>query len=373
MSEKYNVTNYPVSHFLNAIESKEIVVPEIQRPFVWTSTQVRDLIDSLYNGYPTGYLIMWQNPNVRLKSGENSEGKKILIDGQQRITALMTAIGGHKILNANYQEKIIKIAFNPVAKNSDERFAVPSSAHVKSSIWIDDISKVFAKGFSSHKFINQYMKDNPNADEDEVENSISKLRAIANCQLGVIQLVSNLSISEVTEIFVRINSQGKRLNEADFAMSKIAADSEHGGIFLRKAIDYFCRLIVDNSFYSRLESNESEFTNSEYAQKISWLKSGIDEIYAPDYSDMLRVSCMNTFNRGKLSVLVSLLSGRDFEERTYKEEIVADSFGRLKIGILNFVNEYNFKQFVLVKFKNYFGFCLHFVFDFAGKRRSSED
>ena len=347
MSEKYNVTNYPVSHFLNAIESKEIVVPEIQRPFVWTSTQVRDLIDSLYNGYPTGYLIMWQNPNVRLKSGENSEGKKILIDGQQRITALMTAIGGHKILNANYQEKIIKIAFNPVAKNSDERFAVPSSAHVKSSIWIDDISKVFAKGFSSHKFINQYMKDNPNADEDEVENSISKLRAIANCQLGVIQLVSNLSISEVTEIFVRINSQGKRLNEADFAMSKIAADSEHGGIFLRKAIDYFCRLIVDNSFYSRLESNESEFTNSEYAQKISWLKSGIDEIYAPDYSDMLRVSCMNTFNRGKLSVLVSLLSGRDFEERTYKEEIVADSFGRLKIGILNFVNEYNFKQFVL--------------------------
>ena len=347
MSNKYNVTNYSVEVLLGNIKAGEIVVPEIQRPFVWSSSQVRNLIDSLYNGYPTGYLIIWQNSNVRLKNGENSGGKKILIDGQQRITALMTAIVGQKILTENYEEKIIRIAFNPVAKNEDERFAVPSAAHLKDKSWIDDISKVFASNFSSHKFITQYLKDNPDADEVEVESSLNKLRSIANCQLGVIQLVSDLSINDVTEIFVRINSQGKRLNEADFAMSKIAADSANNGMILRKAIDYFCRLIVDNSFYSKLEAGDSEFMNSEYAQKISWMKNGIDEIYAPDYSDMLRVSCMNTFARGKLSVLVSLLSGRDFEERTFKEEIMIDSFKKLNAGISNFVNEHNFKNFVL--------------------------
>ena len=347
MSDKYNVTNYSVENLLGYIKAGEIAVPEIQRPFVWSGKQVRDLIDSLYNGYPTGYLIIWQNPNVRLKNGENSGGKKILIDGQQRVTALMTAIVGQKILTENYEEKIIRIAFNPVAKNEDELFAVTSAAHDKDKAWISDISTVFAQGFSSHKFINQYLKDNPDADEEQIENSLDKLRAIAKCQLGVIQLVSDLSINDVTEIFVRINSQGKRLNEADFAMSKIAADSANNGMILRKAIDYFCRLIVDKSFYKTIENGDEEFMQSEYAQKISWLKKGIDDIYTPDYSDMLRVSCMNVFIRGKLSVLVGLLSGRDFEERTYKAEIMIDSFQKLNKGISNFVNEYNFKNFIL--------------------------
>ena len=346
MSDKYNVTNYSVENLLGYIKAGEIAVPEIQRPFVWSGKQVRDLIDSLYNGYPTGYLIIWQNPNVRLKNGENSGGKKILIDGQQRVTALMTAIVGQKILTENYEEKIIRIAFNPVAKNEDELFAVTSAAHDKDKAWISDISTVFAQGFSSHKFINQYLKDNPDADEEQIENSLDKLRAIAKCQLGVIQLVSDLSINDVTEIFVRINSQGKRLNEADFAMSKIAADSANNGMILRKAIDYFCRLIVDKSFYKTIENGDEEFMQSEYAQKISWLKKGIDDIYTPDYSDMLRVSCMNVFIRGKLSVLVGLLSGRDFEERTYKAEIMVDSFQKLNFGISNFVKKYNFTQFI---------------------------
>lgn len=347
MSEKYAVTNYSVDNLLNYIERNEIAVPEIQRPFVWSGRQVRDLIDSLYNGYPTGYLIVWQNQNVRLKNGASSVGKKILIDGQQRVTALMTAIVGKEILTASYNKKIIRIAFNPVAKDKEERFAVTSSAHIQSRAWIDDISKVFAKGFSRRKFINQYLSDNPDADEDEVERSMDNLLAIKNCQLGVINLNSNLDISEVSEIFVRINSQGKRLNEADFAMSKIAVDSAHDGVILRKVIDYFCRLIAENQFYSRLESGDAEFMNSEYAQKISWLKNGVDNIYSPDYSDMLRVSFMNTFNRGKVSVLVDLLSGRDFESRTFREEIVDESFTKLSAGILNFVNEYNFKQFIL--------------------------
>ena len=345
--DKYSVTQYSISSLLSYIREGEIAIPEIQRPFVWKARQVRDLIDSLYNGYPTGYLIIWQNPDVKLKDGSMAVGKKVLIDGQQRVTSLMTAIGGYKILTEDYAEKTIKIAFNPIADNEDDRFAVQTPAHVKSSFWIPDISILFEDGFSTRKFINSYLDANPEANEDTVDSAISQLLSIKSCQLGAIQLVPQLDIDEVTDIFVRINSQGKRLNEADFAMSKIAADEENGGHILRKAIDYFCHLAVDPAFYSTLSDGDKEFMSSEFAQKLKWLKDDYDDIYDPDYGDMLRVSFMHMFRRGRLKNLVSLLSGRDFNDKTFKDEIAKDSFEELTVGVMNFMNEHNFKQFVL--------------------------
>ena len=320
--DKYSVSQYSVKSLLGYIDAGDIAIPEIQRPFVWNATQVRDLIDSLYNGYPTGYLIIWQNPDVKLKNGESAVGKKILIDGQQRVTAIMTAIAGVKILTENYTEKCIRIAFNPLAQPGEERFAVTTPAHEKSSFWIPDISEVFKPGFQ-------------------------RLTSITACQIGTIVLDPSLDISEVTEIFVRINSQGKRLNESDFAMSKIAADENHGGNMLRKAIDYFCHLAVDPAFYTKLSTTDKKFMQSAYASKLAWLQNDYDDIYDPDYNDMLRVSFMHMFTRGRLGQLVSLLSGRDFETRTYTEEIEADSFDKLSAGVMNFMNEYNFKNFVL--------------------------
>lgn len=255
--DKYSVTQYSVSSILGYINAGDIAIPEIQRPFVWKGKHVRDLIDSLYNGYPTGYLIIWQNPDVRLKNGKDAVGKKVLIDGQQRITALMTAIAGYSILDEDYNEKRIKIAFNPLVNDNEDRFAVQTPAHINSSAWISDVSEVFQDTFSTRKFINHYLHENPDADEDLVDSAVSQLLSIKSCQLGAITLVPQLDISEVTEIFVRINSQGKRLNEADFAMSKIAADDNYGGTLLRKAIDYFCHLAVDPSFYSQLEKKRS--------------------------------------------------------------------------------------------------------------------
>ena len=345
-TEKYSVTQYSVSAILNYIDSGDIAIPEIQRPFVWKGRQVRDLIDSLYNGYPTGYLIIWQNPDVKLKNGESSVGKKILIDGQQRVTALMTAIGGHQILTENYEKKQISIAFNPLAADDEERFAVRTPAHDKSSFWIPDISAVFRSDFDSYEFIDSYAEKNPDVSKKLVNQAINKLLNIKNCQLGAITLVPQLDIGEVTEIFVRINSQGTRLNEADFAMSKIAADERFGGNMLRKAIDYFCHLAVDPTFYAQLSDKDREFMESEYAGKLKWLKDDYDDIYDPDYNDMLRVSFMHQFGRGRLGDLVSLLSGRDFTDRTFKEEIARESFEKLTAGVMSFMNEYSFEQFV---------------------------
>jgi hypothetical protein len=348
MTNKYSVAQYSVDNILGFINSGEISIPEIQRPFVWNPSKVRDLIDSLYSGYPTGYLIIWQNPTVRLKDGKEAGGTKILIDGQQRVTALMTALAGQKILTEDYETKAYKIAFNPLAEGNEERFAVQTPVHVKSKNWIADISVVFKPDFNAFNFINEYMANNPEVSSDVINKAIQKLLDIRTCQMGTIILVPDLDINEVTEIFVRINSQGKRLNESDFAMSKIAADSKYGGNILRKAIDYFCHLAVDPIFYEKLSSTDDEFMQSEFAPMLKWLKDDREAIYDPDYNDMLRVCLMHKFGRGKLKDLVNLLSGRDFETRTFKEEIAENSFNQLTSGVKNFMNEYNFKNFVLL-------------------------
>jgi uncharacterized protein with ParB-like and HNH nuclease domain len=119
-SQKYSVNQHLIETILTWVNSGEIAIPEIQRPFVWDSSKVRDLMDSLYQGYPIGYVIAWRNPNVRLKDGSLSEGKKVLIDGQQRVTALTAAVLGQYVINKTYQRVKIKIAFNPI----DEKFEV---------------------------------------------------------------------------------------------------------------------------------------------------------------------------------------------------------------------------------------------------------
>ena len=149
---KYRVTQYQISSLLGLIDENEIAVPEIQRPFVWDGAEVRDFIDSLYKGYPTGYLITWKNPNVRLKDGRNAEGKTILIDGQQRVTSLMTALRNRPILTENYDEKVIRIAFNPMAAPGEEAFAVQTPVHVKSNAWIEDISVLMKPEFRMVSF-----------------------------------------------------------------------------------------------------------------------------------------------------------------------------------------------------------------------------
>ena len=150
--EKYITTHQSVAGLLGDIENDNIAIPEIQRPFVWSQTQVRDLIDSLYKGYPTGYLIIWKNPNIKLKDGSISSGKKILIDGQQRVTALMAAIAGKEVINDEYRHVRIKIAFNPFMALSDDAeakvFEVQNSSILKNKAWISDIAELFKSNFN---------------------------------------------------------------------------------------------------------------------------------------------------------------------------------------------------------------------------------
>ena len=346
IGEKFTLLQYSISGILGLIETEQFVIPEIQRPFVWKRSQVRDLIDSLYNGYPTGYIITWKNPDVKTKDGGKSNGKHVLIDGQQRITALMAAIAGKEVLDEDFNLDRIKIAFNPLATDNSKRFAVQDASHLKDKKWIPDISIVFSTDFRQRAFENEYAKANPDVDLDELSDILGKLKGIANRQIGVIELDHSLEIDKVTEIFIRINSKGTALSQSDFVMSKMAADVEHGGNTLRKTVDYFCHLAAKPEFYTHM-IHDKDFQLSQYADKIKWLAKDYDDIYDPDYGDMLRVSFMHQFRRGKLADLVSLLSGRDFETKEYRDDIVESSYLKLDKGIQNFINEYNFNQFIM--------------------------
>src|SRR2546428_12743312 len=138
-TQRYSVTPHPVETLLTWVKSGEIAIPEIQRPFVWEATKVRNLLDSLYQGYPVGYLIAWRNPTVKLKDGSSSAGKRILIDGQQRVTALMAALLGQEVVTKDYETVRIRIAFHP----GDEQFEVTNPAIQEDSAWIPDVAALF--------------------------------------------------------------------------------------------------------------------------------------------------------------------------------------------------------------------------------------
>ena len=344
--DKYTVTNIKVGNLMSDAQIGNIAIPEIQRPFVWKRAKVRDLIDSLYNNYPVGYIITWKSPDVKIKDGQTSNGRLILIDGQQRITALSTALNKMDITTENYKKERIVISFNPIT----EEFKVRDKSTERGKEWITDIADAIDAG---RKFINNYLETNGIADDDEadqISDRIEKLKAIKNADVGNITLDANLPIDVVTEIFIRINDAGVKLSQADFTMSKIAIyeknNKDEYGMYLRKYIDYFCELAAAPENLPAIQTNDVNFANSPYWTKINWIAGDDNDVYIPSYNDILRVISLVEFNRGKLGDLVALLSGRDFEERTYKKEIEDDSFVKLESGIDKYVKKSNFEHFV---------------------------
>jgi hypothetical protein len=343
-TQRYSVTPHPIETLLTWVKSEEIAIPEIQRPFVWEATKVRNLLDSLYQGYPVGYLIAWRNPTVKLKDGTSAAGKRILIDGQQRVTALMAALLGREVLTEDYDTVRIRIAFHPL----QEKFEVANPAIRKNVAWIEDVAAVFSPDADLIELTEKYVENNPDADRKHVGKVLQKLGKIINNHVGIIELADDLDIETVTEIFIRVNSAGAALSQADFAMSKIAVNEVFGGNMLRKAIDYFCHLAVAPEFLAKIEKGDKAFAESEFFPQMRWLKDVNDDIYDPTYTDMLRVAFTSEFRRGKLQDLVALLSGRNFETKQYEEAVAEESFARLKKGILAFINKTHFDRVTMI-------------------------
>ncbi len=256
----------------------------------------------------------------------------------------MAGLLGREVLTKDYENVRIRIAFHP----QTEKFEVANPAIRKDVAWIEDVAAVFAPEADLIELTEDYVAKNPTADRKQVGKVLQKLGKIINNHVGLIELAEDLDIETVTEIFIRVNSAGAELSQADFAMSKIAANESYGGNLLRKAIDYFCHLAVAPDFIGLIEKGDKAFAASEFFQQMRWLKDVNDDIYDPTYTDMLRVAFTAEFGRGKLADLVALLSGRNFETRQYEDAIAEASFARLKQGILRFINKTHFDRFTMI-------------------------
>jgi hypothetical protein len=159
---------------------------------VWEPTKVRNLLDSLYQGYPVGYLISWRNPSVKLKDGTTSAGKRILIDGQQRVTALMAGLLGREVLTKDYETARIRIAFHP----QNEKFEVANPAIRKDVGWLEDVAEVFAPEADLLELTESYARKNPDADKRAIGKVLQKLCKIVNNHVGLIELAEDLDIRD---------------------------------------------------------------------------------------------------------------------------------------------------------------------------------
>ena len=258
----------------------------------------------------------------------------------------MAAILGREILDEKYQKKKIQICFNPCAKEEEERFAVYSSKYGEDSRWIPDISVLFRRDFSYRRFESEYLEKNPQMNPKVLDEAVSRLKEIANNEVGVVELSFLLDIDVVTEIFIRINSQGKPLNQEDFAMSRISVNEELGGDLLQKAIDHFCHLCLAPEEAENLLKSDMEFTASEYGQKIAWLAEKKQNLYVPVYSDVLKTVFAYKFGKIKIGELVNLLSGKNPETKEISQELARETFLRLKDGIMDYMAEENFGTFL---------------------------
>ncbi len=343
--EKYGIERDNIKNILGYIESGQIAIPELQRPFVWKPKQIKELIESLYKGLPTGFIVVWSNESIKLKDGSTSVGKKIIIDGQQRITALRAVLLGQAVVTSEYNERNFQVAYNPFT----EKFETYKPIHDKSSKWIKDISIFFNNNSYSEtlKFVRKFVSENSDMNDDELLEKIDKIKKIADREVGVVNLSPKLSISEATNIFNLMNSKGTRLGQEDYIMAKLSSDEKYDGYYLWKTIDYFCKGMHDKKYIKEIKQKDPDFFNTEYYNAIKWVEKYDSNIYIPTYNDILRVSYATVFSEGILKKLSDLLDGRDFKTKSNEENIAKETFEKLKKGLFACVNEHNFKQFNL--------------------------
>ena len=287
--------SYNVTGLLSRITHGEIALPDIQRPFVWSNARVRDLFDSMYKGFPVGYLLLWStgaNAGTRHIGTDNKQTvpSLLIVDGQQRLTSLYAVITGTPVVRKDYSEGLIRIAFRP----NDQTFEVTDAAVENDPEFIPDISEVFGGAF--HSFANRYLEKiqayrNVELDDEEknrlVEN-IDRLKDLQNYPFQAIELDRTVDEEHVAEVFVRINSEGVRLNIADFILTLMSVFWGNG----RRGLEEFARL----------------------AQIPSTTKpSPFNHFIEPSPDQLLRTSVGLAFRRGRLRYVYSLLRGKDLD------------------------------------------------------------
>ncbi|OKH53901.1 hypothetical protein NIES2101_09130 [Calothrix sp. HK-06] len=306
----------------------EIGLPDIQRPFVWEAAKVRDLFDSMYRGFPAGYLLFWENAhsNNSRQIGSNSKPKiplLLIVDGQQRLTSLYAVLKGRPVLTKDFKEITIQIAFRP----TDFTFAVADAAVQKDPEFIPNISVLWSSSTSIFRLVNSYLdrlKKARDVSEEEIQTiqeAISDLKNLESYQFTTMEIASNVNEEQVSEIFVRINSKGVTLKQADFILTLLSVHWDEG----RTQLEKFCR-------ECRVPSSSSA-------------PSPFNYFIHPDPDQILRVSVGLAFKRARLQYVYSILRGKDLETGEFSEERRLVQFDELKAAQAKTLDLTNWHEF----------------------------
>lgn len=313
----FKEVGYSLSNLIDNIEMGQIGLPDIQRPFVWKNAKVRDLFDSMYRGYPVGYLLFWENKlgEKTKQIGANNHQKVpslLIVDGQQRLTSLYAVLKGIPVVRENYETELIEIAFRP----TDGKFEVCDATTRNNPEFLPNISEVFIQSSRQYQIVGEYLskleayrEKNGEAltdeERDRCANNLQRLFGLAGFPFTTLELSAAIDEEQVAEVFVRINSEGKKLNQADFILTLMSVFWEEG----RKQLEAFCR---------------------EARKPSVGTASSFNHFVTPSPDQLLRVAIGIAFRRARLKSAYSVLRGKDMETEEFSEERRDAQFDLLK-------------------------------------------
>jgi hypothetical protein len=308
----FKEVRYDLEGLIKFIELGVIGLPDIQRPFVWKNAKVRDLFDSIYHGYPIGYFLFWQNALSDENRAIGAEKKQkapnlLIVDGQQRLTSFYAVIKGVPVLRENYKAESIEIAFNPIL----DKFEVADAAIRKDKAYIPNISKVWSDDTDLFEIVDEYFeklestRDVNDEEKKQIKKSISRLQNLLSFPFTALELSSNIDEELIAEVFVRINSKGQPLNQADFILTLMSVFWDEG----RMELERFCK--------------EARVPSLEEA-------SPFNHFIKPDPDQILRVGVGLGFKRARLKYVYSILRGKNLETEQFSDELRLKQFDVLK-------------------------------------------
>jgi hypothetical protein len=316
----FTKVDYDLGSLVKFIGLGDIGLPDIQRPFVWNNSKVRDLFDSMYKGYPVGYLLFWKNGVAESHRSIGTEVKQkspslVIVDGQQRLTSLYAVVKGISVIREDFESEKIQIAFNPV----EERFEVADAAVSRDKSFIPNISILWNADTPITRTIRDYLsnlrssREVGDAEEMAIEDRILRLQGLMSFPFTALELASDIDEEAVSDVFVRINSKGTPLNQADFILTLMSVFWDEG----RTVLERFCR--------------DSRTPSKGQASPFNYF-------IEPSPDQLLRVSVGVAFKRARLKYVYSILRGKDLDTEKFSPELRERQFDLLKTAQQKVVN-----------------------------------
>ena len=328
MPTLYRDTGYALTQLIEEIKHGSLALPDIQRPFVWSDSKVRELFDSMYSGFPVGTLLFWETgADVTTRQIDTDSDQRVarllIVDGQQRLTSLFAVITGQKIITKTFDEKRISIAFRP----ADETFEVTDAAIKRDPEFIPDITVLWGGRYRSvirdflARLSESRTEELDNEEIDRLEDRIDRVRDLREFRFQVIELGSRADEEQVAEIFVRVNSQGVQLKQADFILTLMSVHWEKG----RRELEQFCRDAVDPSVTGSSPRNP---------------------FLEPKPEQLLRAGVGLALRRGRLEHVYNILRGKDLATGEFSSARRDEQFSSLKSALDEVLHLTNWHEFM---------------------------